>query len=149
MPYTISSDCYKCGTCLPECPTGAIQIEEEEYWVEPGLCNNCEDSPGGPPCVTKCPIDSPVPLQPKKGRYKVDNRIATSFSLFSNGLNNPYASSMVIWEGCNLLAQRESLPWQTDSNDRLYYEQQVKQGRGSMTFRLTKKIDTELANNAE
>lgn len=146
MSYTISSDCDKCGTCLPECPTGAIQIEEEEYWIEPGLCNNCEDNPEGPECVAKCPISLPVPLQPKKGRYKVDTRIVSDFSLFANGLNNPFASSMVIWEGCNLLAQRESLPWQTDSNGRLYYEQQVKQGRGSMTFQLTQNLNSEPPN---
>lgn len=149
MAYTISSDCDKCGTCLPQCPKGAIQIEEEEYWIEPGLCNNCEDNPDGPQCVTQCPISLPVPLDPKKGRAKVDTRIATNFNLFANGLNNPFASSMVIWEGCNLLAQRESLPWQKDSNGRLYYEQQVKQGRGSMAFRLTQNLDSDPPHTTE
>lgn len=149
MAYTIPSSCYGCGTCLPECPTNAVQVDNDEYWIEAGLCNNCEGHSSEPQCVTQCPISSPVPLEAKKGRYKADSRIAANPSLFSNGLNAPFASSMVVWEGCNLLAQRESLPWQTDSDDTLYYEQQVKQGQGSMVFRVKKNLELNPPNIVE
>jgi DNA-binding transcriptional regulator YiaG/NAD-dependent dihydropyrimidine dehydrogenase PreA subunit len=138
MAYTIPNDCVQCGICLPECPQDAIQIDENnEYWIEPGLCNGCEDNNSHPLCVNSCPDNLPFPLPPKKGRYKAEPGILNPHHLFANGHNNPIASSMVIWEACNLLAKGSIFPWQTDSNGKFYVERQVKQGKGKIKFRLT------------
>lgn len=146
MPYTIPKTCVHCGICLPECPTGAIQIDENnEHWVEPGLCNNCEDSDRQPLCVSSCPDNLPLPLPAKKGRYKAELRFLTTHHLFANGHNNPIASSMVIWEACNILAKGSVVAWQTDKLDKLYFERQVKQGKGKIEFRLSENVDDDLS----
>lgn len=141
MSYTIPKNCVQCGICVPECPTGAIQIDtNEEHWVEPGLCDGCEDIDGKPLCVSSCPDSLPLPLPAKKGRYKAEPRVLTTHYLFPNGQNHPIASSMVIWEACNLLAKGSAVPWQTDSNNKLYFERPVKQGKGKIDFRLTQNV---------
>ena len=48
-----------------------------------------------------------------------------------------------MWETCNILAQRQSLPWQTDTDDRLCYQRPVNRNRGEMRFRLA--ADPEIA----
>ncbi|MEA5507186.1 helix-turn-helix domain-containing protein [Halotia wernerae UHCC 0503] len=137
MPYTIpNNSCVGCDNCRPQCPTGAIQLENDEYWIDPLLCNNCEGYYPEPQCVIACPTKSPIPWQAKKGRCKVEPRDATSPDLFSNGKNNPFASAIVIWEACNVLAQRTSLNWQADAEGNLCYGRQVKQGRGAIAFHI-------------
>ncbi|WP_373528420.1 helix-turn-helix domain-containing protein [Nostoc sp.] len=138
MPYTIpNNSCVGCDNCRPQCPTGAIKIENNEYWVDPALCNNCEGYYPEPQCVIACPINSPIPWQAKKGRCKVEPRDATtSLDLFSNGKNNPFASAIAIWEACNVLAQRTSLHWETDEEGYLCYSRQVNQGRGAIAFHI-------------
>ncbi len=143
MAYTIPQSCIQCGVCVPECPTGAIQIDEKnDHWVEPGLCNNCEDKNAKPLCVSSCPDSLPLPLPTKKGRYKAEPRVLNTHHLFANGHNNPIASSMVIWEACNVLAKGAVVPWQTDPNNKLYFERQVKQGKGKIEFRLTENVSS-------
>lgn len=137
MPYTIpNNSCVGCDNCRPQCPTGAIKIEDNEYWVDPGLCNNCEGYYSEPQCVIACPTNSPIPSQAKKGRCKVEPRDATSLDLFSNGKNNPFASAIAIWEACNVLAQRTSLHWETDEEGYISYSRQVNQGRGAIAFHI-------------
>ncbi|MBW4562366.1 MAG: helix-turn-helix domain-containing protein [Mojavia pulchra JT2-VF2] len=137
MPYTIpNNSCVGCDNCRPQCPTGAIKIENNEYWIDPGLCNNCEGYYPEPQCVIACPTKSPIPWQAKKGRCKVEPRDATSPDLFSNGKNHPFASAIVIWEACNVLAQRTSLHWEIDEAGYLCYSRQVKQGRGAIAFHI-------------
>jgi DNA-binding transcriptional regulator YiaG len=143
MSYTIPESCYSCGTCQPECPTGAIHAEEGQYWIESALCNNCEGYAPEPLCVVKCPISSPLPLQAKKGRYKSIDHRAIGPELFANGKNNPFASSMVIWEACNLLTSAPILPWKTDEQGMISYQKPVKQGRGSIAFHLTSDLESE------
>ncbi|HBB30356.1 MAG TPA: transcriptional regulator [Cyanobacteria bacterium UBA8803] len=143
MAYTIPDSCFGCGTCQPLCPTGAIQINDEQYWIEAGLCNSCKSYYPEPQCVVQCPISSPIPLQAKKGRCKTDTKISTSSNLFPNGKNNPFASSMVVWEACNLLTSVTILPWQTDAEGKLYYERSVKQGRGSIIFQITENLEVD------
>ena len=146
MAYTIPSSCVQCGDCLSECPTGAIQMDKKnEYWVEPGLCNNCEDRDSKPLCVSSCPDSLPLTLPTKKGRYKAEPRVLTTNHLFANGHNNPLASSMVIWEACNLLAKGAVLPWQTDRNGKLYFEREVKQGKGKIEFHLTDNVNADVS----
>ncbi|MEA5618912.1 helix-turn-helix domain-containing protein [Cronbergia sp. UHCC 0137] len=137
MAYTIpNNNCEGCDKCRPQCPTGAIKIEDDEYWIDPALCNNCEGYYPEPQCVIVCPTNSPIPLQAKKGRCKIEPREATSPDLFSNGKNHPYASAIVIWEACNVLTQRTSLRWEKDQAGYLQYSRQVNQGRGAIAFHL-------------
>ena len=138
MSYTIPNNCVHCGVCLPQCPTGAIQIDgNEEYWVEPALCNHCEDEKSNPLCVSSCPDHLPLPLPAKKGRYKAQPKALTNYSLFPNGKTNPIATSMVIWEACNILAKGSAVSWKTDQNNQIYYQREVKQGKGKIEFWLT------------
>lgn len=91
-----------------------------------------------------CPVDSPIPLQPKKGRCKVGARPITNLDLFLNGSNNPFASAMVMWDLCNILAQQQSLPWQVDPLGRFYYQRKINRGQGTLTFWLTDTLDPDL-----
>lgn len=144
MAYTIPNTCVHCGICLPECPTGAIQIDKKnEHWVEPGLCNNCGDDSSKPPCVHSCPDSLPLPLPAKKGRYKAEPRVLTTHHLFANGHNNPIASSMVIWEACNILAKGSVFPWRTNSQSKISSVRQVKQGKGKIEFCLADGINND------
>ncbi len=136
MSYTIPDSCYSCGSCQPQCPTGAIQSQDQQYWIEPGLCNNCEGYAEEPICVVDCPISCPAPLEAKKGRYKALEYYPTSPELFANGKNNPFASSMMVWEACNLLTGATTIPWQTDSDGKFYYEREVKGGTGLLRFHI-------------
>ena len=45
MAYTIKDDCEVCGSCEPQCPTGAIKLEETKkgYWIDPTLCDGCAE----------------------------------------------------------------------------------------------------------
>ncbi len=138
MPYTIpNNSCVGCDNCRPQCPTGAIKIENNEYWIDPSLCNNCEGYYSEPQCAVACPNHSPIPSKPKRGRCKIDFRDASSPNLFSNGVTNPFASAIIIWEACNVLAQRTSLPWEPDEAGNLCYRRKLNQGRGAIAFHIT------------
>lgn len=45
-----------------------------------------------------------------------------------------FASAIVIWEACNALAQRQSLPWEADESGNLCYRRQVNGGKGEITL---------------
>ncbi len=143
MVYTITTGCVGCDSCRPHCPTGAIRIESEQYWIDPTLCNSCTGYYPEPQCVVFCPSSSAVPLQAKKGRCKVDIRTATSPDLFPNGKSNPFASAIVMWELCNVLAQQRSLPWEADTSGKISYQRQVSKGRGAITFQITDQVEPE------
>jgi DNA-binding transcriptional regulator YiaG/Pyruvate/2-oxoacid:ferredoxin oxidoreductase delta subunit len=137
MAYTMTSLCTQCNDCLPLCPTGAIKQEGEKLWIDPMLCNNCEGFYEQPLCTSVCLNDAPVPLQAKKGRCKVDTKTNTSPRLFSNGKTHSFASAIVVWEACNVLAQRQSVPWQSDESGNLCHRRQVSGGRGEVTLCIT------------
>lgn len=138
MPYAITNRCIQCDSCLPLCPTNAITVVDgKEFWIDPTLCNNCEGYYSQPQCVIACPVDSPVPFQAKKGRCKATQKTRTHPDLFSNGKTNAFASAIVVWELCNILAQRRSIFWQVDSAGALYYQRQVNQGQSLLTFHVT------------
>lgn len=40
MAYVIGDDCVACGTCIDECPVGAIS-EGEKYSIDPDACTEC------------------------------------------------------------------------------------------------------------
>lgn len=56
VPYTITSDCIACGTCLPECPVDAIR-EDEIYEIDPEKCIACKK------CAEICPVHACEPLE--------------------------------------------------------------------------------------
>ncbi len=147
MTYTISRSCNGCGSCRPQCPTGAIKVEGKQHWIDGTLCNQCDGYYAEPQCVVYCPLSYPVPLQAKKGRYKVDTRTATSPDLFPTGKNHPFASTIVVWEACNILAQRQSFPWIVDDSGKLYYQRQVNGGRGSISFFITEHLANEATSS--
>ena len=51
MAYVISDDCVACGTCIDECPQGAIS-EGEKYSINPELCIDCGS------CAGVCPSEA-------------------------------------------------------------------------------------------
>ena len=138
MTHKMTENCLGCATCLPkiQCPTGAIFVDNEQYSINPELCNGCEGYYEEPQCVVHCSISSPVPLQPKKGRYKVETRTPTSSDLFPDNKHSPFASSIVMWEACNILAQRQSLLWTIDEKGKFIYQRSIKQGQGSISLSL-------------
>lgn len=143
MAYTIRAGCILCEDCLPLCPTGAIKPHEGEmtgYWIDPTLCDRCENY-DTPQCVSVCPVASPEPLRPKKGRNKSTLLPAAIPDIFLNGKSNAFASSMVVWEACNVLAQRRNLPWQPDADEALGYRRPVRRGQGEIRMRLAAAAD--------
>ena len=53
MAYRITEDCAACGTCLPECPVGAI-AEGDIYTIDPNACIDCGT------CADACPMGAIV-----------------------------------------------------------------------------------------
>ena len=51
MAYVISDDCVACGTCIDECPQGAIS-EGDKYSIDPELCIDCGS------CASVCPSEA-------------------------------------------------------------------------------------------
>ena len=149
MAYKISNSCSGCGGCQPLCPTGAIKLQGDLYSIDQGLCNNCKGHYPEPQCVVLCPVSCPVPSQPKKGRSKANARMATSPDLFPDGKNNPLCTAIVIWEACNLLAQRQSLSWIADSSGTLVYHRPVNQGRGTISFWMADTVDPAPPNSLD
>lgn len=55
MTYTITDKCISCGTCLSQCPTGAIEQIDGKGSINPNLCNDCVGFYGVPQCTASCP----------------------------------------------------------------------------------------------
>ena len=51
MAYVIGDDCIACGTCIDECPSGAIS-EGEKYSIDPDACTECGT------CADVCPNEA-------------------------------------------------------------------------------------------
>jgi ferredoxin len=51
MAYVITDDCIACGTCIDECPVGAIS-EGDIYKIDPDACTECGT------CADVCPSEA-------------------------------------------------------------------------------------------
>jgi len=51
MAYVISEDCIACGTCIDDCPEGAIS-EGDIYKIDPNACTDCGT------CADTCPTEA-------------------------------------------------------------------------------------------
>ena len=56
MAYHITAKCISCDMCLPECPNGAIAMDQEgNYSIDPARCTECAGF-SAPACVSVCPV---------------------------------------------------------------------------------------------
>lgn len=53
MAYKITDNCVACGSCIDECPVGAIS-EGEIYVIDADTCVGCGS------CVSACPNEAIV-----------------------------------------------------------------------------------------
>ncbi|MCQ2431066.1 MAG: 4Fe-4S binding protein [Clostridia bacterium] len=55
MAYVITEDCLGCGTCVDECPVGAISEQDGKFVINADECVDCGT------CAGACPADAPKP----------------------------------------------------------------------------------------
>ncbi len=61
MAYKITDKCIACGTCISECPNGAIRDGEKYSVINPDRCTECVGAHQKPECEVICPIGAPEP----------------------------------------------------------------------------------------
>jgi DNA-binding transcriptional regulator YiaG/Pyruvate/2-oxoacid:ferredoxin oxidoreductase delta subunit len=141
MAYKITAEtCVGCDQCVTNCPTEAISQVNGQYSIDSELCNNCEGFSPEPLCVVRCPTSLPVPSRAKKGRTRAIARPQTHADLFLGSANHRFASSIVIWEACNVLAQRQSLAWEETAAGEFCYQ---RQSPGKYALSLSLSVDLE------
>jgi len=78
-------------------------------------------------------------LTTRRKRSRTASRPATNSDLFPGESVHRLASSRLIWEGANILTQREDLRWEK-SEDGLCYESLISKGKGFLSFWLTQDL---------
>jgi ferredoxin len=57
MAYKIiASQCTVCGACEFECPTAAIKLKNDMYFIDKEKCVECEGHFDKPQCDEVCPV---------------------------------------------------------------------------------------------
>lgn len=79
MAYVISDDCIACGTCIDECPSGAIS-EGEKYSIDTDVCVECGT------CADVCPSEAILEQEISNNRYtnsssKTKTKMANSVNI--------------------------------------------------------------------
>ncbi len=54
MAYKITEDCAACGSCIDECPVGAITAGDI-FKIDAAMCTDCAT------CVDACPVGAIIP----------------------------------------------------------------------------------------
>ena len=68
MAYVIGDDCIACGTCIDECPVGAIVDDSDNptgadaYYVYADKCVECVGHHSSPACMEVCPTEGCIVL---------------------------------------------------------------------------------------
>jgi ferredoxin len=52
MAVKINDDCIFCGSCVVNCPLGAISTSDFHLEIDPHLCTSCGT------CASVCPMDA-------------------------------------------------------------------------------------------
>ena len=91
--------------------------------------------------ITPPPTTQPkLPKPRRRGRHPSFKRPIASPDIFADGETNRMASNRVIWEGCNVLTQGESLGWVQTDEGLPYYESPVAKGKGFISFWVTNEL---------
>jgi ferredoxin len=61
MAYKITEKCIACGSCISECPNGAIRDGDPISVINPDRCTECVGVHQKPECAVVCPIEAPAP----------------------------------------------------------------------------------------
>ena len=72
MAYVISDDCIACGTCIDECPSGAIS-EGDKYSIDPEACTECGT------CASVCPNEAISLAEYTRSRRQTQSVIGLPF----------------------------------------------------------------------
>ena len=75
MAYVISDDCIACGTCIDECPVGAIS-EGDIYSIDPETCTECGT------CADVCPSEAIHPGEYYNPKKKKKGSVSMKSGLF-------------------------------------------------------------------
>jgi ferredoxin len=55
MANKITDKCKGCGSCVTECPNGAISGPPKQlHVINPDLCDECADNDGKSACIAVC-----------------------------------------------------------------------------------------------
>lgn len=136
MIQILHAQCVSCDTCVPLPPTLATYRNSryDSTSTNP-QCDDCLVQLPPTHCDLRCPTLNPRFLDNDSNLCRavlITSATPSDPDLFANDSAHPFASSMVMWEICNVLAQQEALPWQSIDGDNLVYEKPVKHGRGNL-----------------